>query len=115
MTVYKIDPVPKPRMTQSDKWKTRPCVMRYRSFKDRVKELGINIPISGAKITFYIKMPKSWSNKKKRKMLLTPHMLTPDLDNYLKALFDACYQDDSFVWELCCKKLWSNIGMIEVE
>jgi len=40
MKEYKITPVPKPRQTRSDKWKQRPCVMRYRAFADEVRAAG---------------------------------------------------------------------------
>ncbi|HHE6457291.1 TPA: RusA family crossover junction endodeoxyribonuclease, partial [Proteus mirabilis] len=34
MKVFNIEPVPKPRMTQADKWKKRPPVLKYFAFKD---------------------------------------------------------------------------------
>lgn len=37
---YPIVPVPKPRMTQRDKWQKRPAVMRYRAFCDEVRAKG---------------------------------------------------------------------------
>ena len=40
-TAYKIKPVPKPRMTQRDAWDKRPCVLRYRAFKDEVRKWGV--------------------------------------------------------------------------
>ena len=32
-----VNPVSKPRMTQSDKWKQRPTVLKYRQFKDDMR------------------------------------------------------------------------------
>ncbi len=34
---FPIDVVGKPRMTQRDKWKKRPCVLRYRAFADELR------------------------------------------------------------------------------
>ena len=33
-----IQPVAKPRMTRSDRWKKRPVVLKYWQFKDALKE-----------------------------------------------------------------------------
>jgi len=44
--IYNINPVPKPRMTQSDKWKKRPPVLRYFAFKDECRIHDVEIPES---------------------------------------------------------------------
>lgn len=49
MISYPLTPVPKPRMTKSDAWRKRPCVMRYWAFKDKVRELGIGESAGKAK------------------------------------------------------------------
>ena len=36
-----IDPVAKPRMTRSDRWKKRPCVVRYRVYSIRLREAAL--------------------------------------------------------------------------
>lgn len=113
--VYKIKPCPKPRMTQRDKWKQRPAVMRYRDFCDACRFLGVKVPASGARVVFHVPMPKSWSKTKRDRMAGQPHQQKPDLDNYAKALLDACYQDDCQVWDLHCQKIWtSGLGKIEI-
>jgi len=113
--IYEITPVPKPRMTRSDKWKKRPCVMRYRAFADKCKLLGIDLPESGATIIFYLPMPKSWSKKKKAQMIGTPHRSRPDISNLIKALEDALYLDDSIIWNYgSLTKLWGNRGCISI-
>lgn len=109
---YRITPVPKPRQTQSDKWNRRPCVMRYRDFADEVTRQKINAPVCGANVTFVMPMPKSWSKKKKAHMEDMPHQQKPDIDNLLKALLDAIYEDDSVVWNICATKIWGYIGKI---
>lgn len=113
--LYQITCVPKPRMTQSDKWKQRPPVMRYRAFADECRLLGIKIPESGAHITFIMPMPKSWSGKKRARMNGCPHQQVPDVDNLLKSCFDAIYSNDSIVWDCRVTKRWGVIGMICIE
>ena len=113
--IYRIIPVSKPRQTRSDKWKQRPCVMRYRAFADACREAGMKIPEYGASITFYIPMPKSWSKKKKIDMNGAPHQSRPDLDNLLKSILDAVYADDSVVWQIKeLKKIWCQQGGIQI-
>ena len=113
--LYDIAPVPKPRMTRSDKWKKRPSVVRYRMFCDEVRLMGLTVDPSADDITFHVPMPKSWSRAKRERMAGQPHEQVPDLDNYLKALLDACYEDDSGVWQLRgLRKRWAYTGAIEI-
>ena len=112
---YVLDPVPKPRMTQRDKWCNRPCVVSYRYFCDAVRLMGIEIPECGAHVTFFIRMPSSWSSKKKAEMLGKPHQQKPDIDNLQKALLDALFDDDSHIWDLKCSKRWGEFGSIKLE
>jgi len=112
INTYIITPIPKPRMTQRDKWKQRPSVMRYRAFKDQVRDHRVTLPTSGAHIIFHIPMPKSWSKKKRRDMRGQGHQQTPDLDNLLKALKDALFDDDSHIWDYKASKVWALEGAI---
>lgn len=114
MPIYDITPVPKPRMTRSDRWKKRDCVMRYWAYKDevRLKKVAVN---NGDKITFILPMPKSWSAVKKAKMKGMPHQQTPDKDNLEKALLDAIYGQDKHIYDTSSKKFWGYEGMIIVE
>lgn len=114
MKKYEITPVPKPRMTQRDKWKKRPVVLRYLAFCDECRSLGVTVPESGAHIVFNMPMPTSWSKKKKTEMLGRPHQQRPDIDNLSKALFDAVYSDDSTIWDVRTTKLWAETGSIEI-
>ena len=114
--ILKITPVPKPRMTQSDRWKKRPCVVRYRAFADELRILAaqnnyiVKNPLS---VTFVLPMPKSWSKKKKLEMDGKPHTQTPDLDNLLKAFQDVLLKDDSGVHTYKnVRKIWGIEGLI---
>lgn len=114
MKSYPITPVPAPRMTRSDKWRKRPCVMRYFAFRDKVRELGIVLPIP-YKVTFWMPMPPSWSKKKRDEWHGKPHMNRPDKDNLEKALLDSLYEDDAEVWSGWVEKRWAHDGYITVE
>ena len=113
MTVYIITPVPAPRMTQSDRWKKRPCVLRYFAFRDEIKANNVTV-VSGSDVIFEMPMPKSWSKKKKREMSGKPHIQKPDLDNLLKALLDSIYEDDAHIYKITMSKYWGYVGTIQV-
>jgi len=100
-------------MTKSDRWKKRPVVMKYWAFKDQVKLKGIEMP-EEARIIFYIPMPDSWSKKKKEQYLNQPHTQTPDVDNLLKGLMDAVFDDDAHIWNVHVTKLWGQTGQIHI-
>ena len=113
--IYNIIPVPAPRMTRSDKWKGRHCVLRYFNFCDEVKLNNITLPESGAHIIFTIPMPKSWSNKEKLTINGNPHKSKPDIDNLLKALLDAIFQEDKHIYNIRATKIWGYEGSIETQ
>lgn len=114
MTVYNITPVPKPRMTQRDKWQKRPPVLRYRAFCDEVRLEKISLPEHSYHVTFIMPMPKSWSHKKRSDMNGKPHQQKPDKDNLEKALLDAIFDDDSRVWDGRVTKVWGEVGQIKI-
>ena len=89
--------------------------MRYRDFCDQVRAAGVQIPPSGARILFVLPLPPSWSEKKKIQMAEMPHQQTPDLDNLLKALFDAVFADDKAIWHYEAAKRWGREGAIVIE
>ena len=115
---FYIDPLPKPRMTRADRWKKRPCVIRYWEYKT---ELQAKLDICGIKIDDVIKvefgvpMPKSWSKKKKKDMDQKPHQQRPDVDNLMKGLMDALFQEDSHIHTIHAKKVWSNNGYMQFD
>lgn len=111
MREYTITPIAKPRMTQRDKWAKRPCVEKYWAFKDECLGKGVSVPDSSC-ICFMIPMPKSWSKEKRAEMYCKPHTQKPDIDNLVKGILDAVYEDDSCVHEIHAKKLWAHEGAI---
>jgi len=114
MIEYPLTPHSKPRMTQRDKWKGRPVVLSYFAFRDAVRALNVELPIP-CKVTFYVPMPSSWSAKKRLAMLGEPHQSKPDIDNFLKGLLDAVFEDDSAVWSIWAEKRWRDTPGIYVE
>ena len=115
--IYPIEPVAKPRMTQRDRWLNPPrkAVQKYRWFCDLVRAYNVELPKSGACITFRLPMPASWSAKKKKAMDGKPHEQVPDWDNLGKALSDAVYGQDCIISDIRIKKVWAKTGWIEIE
>ena len=110
---YPIVPVPKPRMTQRDKWMKRPCVLRYRAFRDKCRLLRVELP-EGCKVIFYLPMPKHWSRDERELWLGKPHQFKPDLDNLIKGLWDAVFAKDEAIASVRAEKRWANVPGIEV-
>lgn len=115
----RVTPNTKPRMTKSDRWKRRPCVMQYWAFKDQVKAEAERLGIPSFErcvLIFMIPMPKSWSKKKKKEHLGQPHKKKPDSDNLTKALKDALMDEDEAVWDERALKFWApeNGGSITI-
>ena len=110
----------KPRMTQQDKWKKRPCVVRYRKFcddlillmKERNPEWMLQLTlgeVEGGGITSIVRipMPKSWSIKKKEMKAGSMHDSKPDTSNIFKAIEDAVCVEDKQVALINCSKFWT--------
>ena len=115
MKRYRLTPVPKPRMTQADRWKKRPAVLRYRAFCDEVRALGIQLRPTGDRVIFILPMPKSWPKKKRAEMLGQPHQGKPDADNMLKALWDAVHQEDKHIFHADALKFWGEESAILIQ
>lgn len=100
----------KPRMTQRDKWKKRPCVVKYRKFCDDLRKAidVVGLDIAGLDLIFHVQMAKSWSKKKKAFMNGQPHRQVPDSDNLIKAFKDALLKDDSGVCDERTRKFWTD-------
>jgi len=113
-----VVPVPKPRMTRSDRWNQRPAVTRYWAFKDELQRQATlaNFELGECFMAiFHIPMPQSWSAAKKRQMLGQPHKQRPDNSNYVKAIEDSLLpDDDSKIWFTAAAKFWATEGAIEI-
>lgn len=102
-----------PRMTKRDRWKRRPCVLRYFAFRDKVRKYDLP-DLNGKLITFYLPIPQSWSKKRKAEAENQPHQLKPDIDNLLKALFDAALKEDSGIYSIRAEKRYSETPRIVI-
>jgi len=114
---YSIIPVAKPRQSRRDQWLSppRPSVWKYRHFCDLCRYQKIFVPASDATVTFILPMPEGWSKKKKKLFDGQKHIQTPDLDNLLKALGDALYDNDSCIWDVRITKIWGYEGKIVIK
>jgi Holliday junction resolvase RusA-like endonuclease len=118
--IIDIVPVPKPRMTQRDKWldPPRPCAGRYFAFCEELRLKCPRLPESWATgivvIDFYLPMPASWSKAKVAKHRGMPHQQKPDVDNLVKAFLDSVYDEDCHVYDEHGRKFWSDKGYIEI-
>ncbi len=99
-------------MTQRDASKKRPVVIKYHTFFDEMRANRFTLPKSGAHLTFIIPMPKSWSKKKRIEMNGKPHQKHLDVDNLIKAVMDAIFDEDCRVWNISVSKLWGEQGKI---
>lgn len=101
-----VVPRTKPRMTTSDKWKKRPCVLSYREYKDLLREELKNFPefklLDAFEITFIMPI----KNKKNKDGM--PHKQRPDIDNLLKGFLDAILEEDSYIWDVRAIKLFGD-------
>lgn len=115
MTILRanVTPAPKPRMTRRDKWKQRPSVMRYRAYCDAIRASGLTVE-DGDHVQFWLPMPKSWSKRKQAESAGKPHKQKPDLDNLLKALFDALHEDDAHISAISAEKGWARKGEVVI-
>lgn len=112
-------PIGKPRQSQSDKWKKRPCVMRYRAWADLVRQLFPDVPeaecVSELRITAYFEMPASWSKRTKYRMRGAKHRARSDCDNVLKSVMDALWKNDSAIADAVIRKRWDWQARTEIE
>lgn len=111
-----VNPLGKPRMTQRDRWKQRPAVIRYHQYCDDLREKlpGYELP-ARLTLTFYLPMPPSWSKKKRRDSIGKPHDQKPDIDNLSKAFMDAFKSEDKHVSVLHAEKYWAQVGGIGLQ
>lgn len=106
------DPMGKPRMTQQDRWKKRPVVLRYRQYCDLIRACAGKIPDDPFAIVVYahIAMADSWSRRKKDAERGKLCRLRPDYDNIAKAVGDALFDEDSLLGGGTCWKFWCDAG-----
>lgn len=123
---FGVVPIGKPRMTQSDKWKTDPnhpdinkrkreVVHNYHKWQNEIRKQAA-IMLFDIKKTFeavfFIPMPESWSKKKKDNLNGMPCEEKPDTDNCVKGILDTFSKEDKSVWWVKAEKRWAFYGSI---
>ncbi len=125
--ILKITPQTNIRATQGDRIffrirrdKLRPeglkrllRLERYNKYKIDIlslsKEKNFTFPEQGLEINFFIPIPKSWKEYKKKAMHLKLHQQKPDLSNLLKALEDGLLSEDKGIAHYAgVSKRWIN-------
>lgn len=110
-----VTPMGAPRQTQRDKWKKRPVIERYHSYRDvlRLMTVGYELP-NFLNATFTIPFPASYSKKKRDALRDQPHDQKPDIDNLCKAVMDALKNEDKNIHSLNVTKVWGDTGSLEL-
>ena len=111
ITVCRVDPIGKPRMTRRDHWMKRPCVVAYWKYKLLLQGAFAGQDLSNVHTvswTAYFSMPESWSKKKKDAMRGTSHYSKPDRDNVDKGILDALFENDSGIAHGEMHKYWDD-------
>ena len=107
-------PVGKPRMTRSDAWKQRPCVMKYWAWCDVARSL------CGRTTKIILEKPteltvRAFFQSPKGKPRIGPHTVKPDGDNVLKAVADALFENDQMIYRMHSEKFWAATSNARVE
>lgn len=109
----------KPRMTRSDRWNKRDCVVRYREWCDALRAMVGKVPENPVALEWiaYLPMPNSWSRKRREQMRGQLHRTKPDRDNIDKAIMDALFKNDAIIAMGMQRKHWDdgNGPRIELE
>jgi Holliday junction resolvase RusA-like endonuclease len=110
------EPVPKPRMTRSDKWRepVRPAVAAYWAYKDEIILAAYQAgyrrgeTVIKLELEFHLPMPGSLSRAKREQLAGQPHMVKPDLDNLVKAILDSLSDSDQTCWSITARKYYAS-------
>ena len=114
--VFNVEPCPASRPRVS-RWSTY-YPKRYTQFKEDMKALTSEMDSTPSKklisvdVEFNVKIPKSWTKKKKEEKNGKYCDNGCDIDNYLKAILDSLngvlFVDDRQVVEVYARKRYSN-------
>lgn len=116
-------PCGKPSMVKSDAWAKRPAVERYWKWCDAAREACTGIAdkdlgkldalkegIIGFWAFAYIRMPETWSAKKKAMYSGKLCAAKPDCSNIQKSLEDALFIEDKFLHSpAVANKFWCPV------
>jgi len=79
------------------------------------KQKRFTPPEQGGHLIFYLPVPKSWKEYKKKEMHMKLHQSKPDWDNLAKAFFDSMLTEDKHIADVRVTKKWvhADNGYIE--
>ena len=120
---FNINPIPasRPRVTRYATFYSKAYTEFRKDFKELVEAKRVLMVEGALSMTMLltVKMPKSWTKKKKAEHKGTYHTQTPDSDNYAKAIMDSLngyyYADDAQVSVMTVVKKWGDNGSIQVK
>lgn len=98
-------------MTRRDKWKKRPCVVRYRAWADTVRAAKPeDFPNNPRTLnwTAYFPFPASYGKKKRQELAGRAHQQKPDRDNCDKGILDILFKNDAGIAFGTLCKLWDD-------
>ena len=115
-TVFNVEPCPASRPRVS-RWSTY-YPKRYTQFKEDMKALTSEMDTTpcdkliSVDIEFNVRIPKSWTKKKKKEKNGQYCDNSSDIDNYLKAILDSLngvlFVDDRQIVEVYARKRYSD-------
>jgi Holliday junction resolvase RusA-like endonuclease len=91
-------------------------VVAYRAWADQIRlEANRNRwphrwPVLQGRIrtVFYLPFPRSYTERKREGLRGQPHQSRPDGDNLHKAVLDALFKDDAFIWDGQYTSYWDD-------
>lgn len=109
-------PKGKPRMTRSDTWTSRtprPCVQAWWDWADKIRKAAEKVDwpeqLQGRLLIHaYLPFSSAFGVIARRELAGTPHRVDPDEDNISKGIKDALFEEDNFIWNSHCIKLWDD-------
>lgn len=110
-----VKPMPKPRMTHQGRFDPRQ--KKFWAYKEQLlwaAKLCKFSPGTALEMTFYMPLPRVQKKSDTRKPG-DPHTQKPDIDNLVKGVLDSFFEDDSNVHEVNAKKIWANVGAVEIK
>ena len=85
---------------------------KYNDYKSSlsalVKQQRFTIPEQNVHMIFYLPVPKTWKEYKKKEMHMKLHQQKPDIDNLVKAVFDSIFTEDKYIADFRATKRWVN-------
>lgn len=98
---------PRPRFRNTGRYVQTYMPASYTKHKDFIREQMPNVLLNGnlkVTLSFYFKVPKSWSNRKKLLAIGQYKRTKPDIDNLIKTVLDAAndhlWKDDNQIVEI---------------